>query len=168
MSAARAESWNVNDAADLRDVYEATFDEVARYATRLAGPDVQLAEDLVHDVFVDLARRVRAEPIEVSMGWFVTAVRHRFIDHVREQSRRKSTAQRLGNGSTTNSVWEDDDTDMLAVLSPLDRLALAMHHVDGCTVSEVAVTIGRSKRATESLLARARARVRRTHEEREQ
>ena len=53
---------------------------------------------------------------------------------------------------------------LAAVPSP-QREALALRHLDGLSVPEVARALGRSVEATESLLARARRAFRRSFEE---
>ena len=52
----------------------------------------------------------------------------------------------------TNSVA----IDVLARLTPMHRLVLVLHYVDDLSVADVALAIGRSVRACESLLVRAR------------
>jgi RNA polymerase sigma-70 factor (ECF subfamily) len=164
MNASAVTRWRVAGVDDLREVYDATFDEVYRYASRLAGSDRQLAEDLVHDAFVDAARRIGGgDAIEISIGWLYTVVRHRFIDHLRRRSTREQLMiETLAPPEHVDApVVECDGAALLVGLSSLDRLVLVMHHVDGCSVREVADAIGRSRRATESVLARARERARR-------
>lgn len=164
MSTAPAARWRVVDLDSMREVYEAVFGEVYRYTARLAGPDRQLAEDMVQDVFVELARRVgRGEQPEVSVGWFVTAVRHRFIDQLRRRANERSRLDRAIGAPSMRD--EQAGNELLAGLTDVERLALVMHHVDGCSVREVAAAIGRSRRATESVLARARDRARRMNTE---
>jgi RNA polymerase sigma-70 factor, ECF subfamily len=166
MGTMTTERWRVSCIADLRPVYESVFDDTYRYAARLAGPDRQHAEDLVQDAFVDAARRIRAgETMELSIGWFITAIRHRFIDQVRRAAVRERTVTQLAQNVAVDAGATDDGNRVLAGLTDVERLALVLHHVEGRSVREVARTIGRSRRATESLLARARARARRTIEE---
>jgi RNA polymerase sigma-70 factor (ECF subfamily) len=164
MSTVPAARWRVVDVDGVRQVYDAVFAEVYRYAARLAGPDRQLAEDLVQEVFVELAQRVcRGEQPEVSVGWFVTAVRHRFVDQLRRRASERSRFDRTMDAPSASD--EQSGAELLSGLTDVERLALVMHHVDGCSVREVAAAIGRSRRATESMLARARDRARRMNTE---
>ena len=55
--------------------------------------------------------------------------------------------------------------DVLATMSPIQRAALTLRHVDGLSVPEVAELLGRSVHATETLLVRARAAFRRRYDE---
>jgi RNA polymerase sigma-70 factor (ECF subfamily) len=154
-------TWRVRSEDDLRVVFEACFAEVYRYAARLAGPDRALAEDVVQEAFVALARTLRAGEVdEINVGWLLVAARNRFIDHVR----RRSVASRVV-GTLRHAPYDDSEGtgpvwDAVAALSPVQRLALTLHHVDGYSVTEVASIVGKSVRATESVLARGRAAVR--------
>ncbi|MCX6521391.1 MAG: sigma-70 family RNA polymerase sigma factor [Actinobacteria bacterium] len=163
-----AERWDVSDDESLRRVVEGVLDEVYRYASRLAGADRQLAEDLVQDAFVRLIRAARASRVvDVGPGWFFTTIRNRFIDHLRSTSRLDVGLpdEHAAAGGARGAVVTVDSDDSLAWLtdrlSPLERFVLVAHHVDGFGVSDVAGMIGKSVHATESLLVTARAHARR-------
>jgi RNA polymerase sigma-70 factor (ECF subfamily) len=73
---------------------------------------------------------------------------------------------------TLEDPWEDvlDVEAAHAALSRLavpQRLALTLRYLDGLSVPEVAEHLGRSVHATETLLVRARAALRRVYEEEE-
>lgn len=151
--------WKVADDDALRRVLSEALEPVHRYASRLAGSDRQLAEDLVQDACERLIAAARASTIdEVGLGWFHTVIRHRFIDHLR-------AANRLDVGlpeeQPTAGVPDESAEWLTARLSPVERFVLVAHHVDGFGVVDVAEMIGRSEHATESLLATARAHARR-------
>ena len=62
----------------------------------------------------------------------------------------------------------DSDRDIIEVLrrlSPEHRLVLVLRYYDELTAEQIAVTIGRSVDATNSLLSRARSAFARTREE---
>jgi RNA polymerase sigma-70 factor, ECF subfamily len=154
---------------EVLDFYERTSPEVYRYASRLVGGDRQRAEDLLQDTYLTLVRQVRAGTIHaVEIGWAITACRSRFLDQMRrsgteERSRVRSLT--IGNADTN---WPGDvavgATEALARLSDAQRLVLVLRYIDDMTVDDVAATIGRSVRATESLLVRARQALRTEYE----
>jgi RNA polymerase sigma-70 factor (ECF subfamily) len=153
--------------------YDATRLEVFRYASRLTG-DRQLAEDLVHDIYVDTLRRARSGELEpIGVGWLCRAVRHRHLDRLRGAERERHRLRLVGAGTgTTPDDGDGDETDvgtcgLLDGLSVRERVAVVLRHIDGLSVREVADQLGTTVRATESLLARARSKARRQHEERE-
>ncbi|TPW11284.1 MAG: RNA polymerase sigma-70 factor, ECF subfamily [Acidimicrobiaceae bacterium] len=95
---------------------------------------------------------------EVGVGWMVTVVRNRFIDHLRAaRGGERVEVEDLAGAE----VQFDESAWLVAKLHPIERLVLVAHHVDGFPVADVARMIGRSEHATESLLARARATARR-------
>ncbi len=143
--------WMLPRDDDLADVFDATFDEVYRYAARLTGANREMAEDLVQDAYLQLLRAVRASALtEVTYGWLISVVRNRFIDSVRRDKRRPMLHRFIVSDESGAA------TEALEQLQPTHRLALVLHHVDGYSVKETASMLGKSVRATESLPARAR------------
>ncbi|CAN5820834.1 hypothetical protein BH24ACT6_BH24ACT6_07120 [soil metagenome] len=166
---AEGSRWDVGDHDGFLACYDATRQEVFRYASRLTG-DRQLAEDLVHDIYVDTLRRARSGELEpIGVGWLCRAVRHRHLDWLRGAERERRRLRLVG---TDTSSDDDDESDvatggLLDGLSARERVAVVLRHIDGLPVREVADQLGTTVRATESLLARARSKARRQHEDRE-
>ena len=134
--------WTVAANTDLGVVFEETFEPVYRYAARLAGADRELAEDLVQDAYARLLSAVRRGGLtEVGVGWVVVAVRNRFIDHVRHV--RHEAVANLDSRPTGDRDSAGAATTAVDSLSPLERLVLMLHHVDGYSVREVAAMIGK-------------------------
>jgi RNA polymerase sigma factor (sigma-70 family) len=155
-------SWPVSSRSAIGDCYDATFDEVFGYATRLTG-DRRRAEDLVADAYLGLVRASRAGQVTaIGVGWLITAVRHRFIDELRSserESRRLRLVERRGEAEQIDPA-DDRTGQLLSSLSDRERAAVVLRYVDDLSVAEVARRLSVSIRAAESLLARARARVR--------
>lgn len=138
--------------------YRATVAEVFRYASMLCGSDRARAEDLVQDAFLGLVRRVRAgERIDVSVGYLMVAVRHRFLDDVKRRAREQ---RRLELVASSRPPDPPQPIGELAGLSERERTAMVLRFVDDLPVSGVADSMGISTRAAESLLARAARRLR--------
>ena len=149
--------WTVSSEDDVRAVYAACFDEVYRAAARLAGRDRALAEDLVQDAFVSLVRRARAGTLdEVGVGWLITAVRSRFVDHHRRTATRARSLRLVNVDHDVTPTLSGPAVEAVEAIDPLERFVVLMHDVDGYTVREVAEIIDKSVRATESILARGR------------
>ena len=152
-------SWPVDSEERFLSCYDATVADVHRYATRLTG-DRSRAEDLVQDVYLGLVRRARAGEItEASLGWLQLAVRHRFLDTLRATDREQRRLRLVWSTGLTDTTAPDDPLAGVH-LSDRERAALTLRYVDDLPVAEVGHALGMSVRATESLLARARARVR--------
>ena len=158
-------------------VYAASLPDVHGFLLRRC--DRQTAEDLTQEVYVDLVRRVRGgdDPSGFTTGWLIMVARSRLIDHVRAQQRRErklSMAWSAAESRTREGVVVDAGASAdlgaateraLGELAEVERCVLVMHHLDGSSVADVAAAIGRSERATESLLARARRKFRAAFEE---
>lgn len=157
-------TWPVTSRAELGACYDATFDEVFRYAAHLTG-DRGRAEDLVSDAYVDLVRVSREGGVaSVGVGWLITVVRRRFIDGLRADDRehRRLRLVRAGGDESASPVAVDRSRELLTSLSERERAAVVLRYVEDLPVAEVASELSISVRATESLLARARARLRRS------
>lgn len=135
---------------------------VYSYLLRRCG-SVELAEDLTAATFVTaLASTGRTE---WAPPWLVVIARNKLIDHWRRKSRAEEvdrheanrTASAPGSADHAGSVVET-----MRVGATLDRLSLdhrlviVLRYLDDLPVAAVAEQIGRSVRATESLLVRAR------------
>lgn len=147
------------DRDQFLNFYDQTFDEAYRYAGRLCGSDRSSAEDLVHDAYISLLRQLRADPSkDLQIGYLITAIRNRFLDRVRSAEREQ---RRMRLVAASETLAEPDAMpSQLADLPERERAALVLRYIDDLPVPEVADALGVSTHAAESLLARARARLR--------
>ena len=133
---------------------------------------VSLAEDLTADTFVAAVAAVRRRQVdEVNVAWLIGVARHKLVDHWRRAAREQRGLDEVGRAE---SAAEDPWPGLLDVasahaalqrLSPPQRLALTLRYLDGLPVSEVAAHLERSLHATETLLVRSRAALRRIYDE---
>ena len=159
----------------LSDVFatEAEFDawyaqvlpRVYGYLYARCGHDPDLAEELTQETFVDAIRdrrgfAGRADPVT----WLCAIGRHRLADHYRRldrQERRHARLVREIDVVERDELARSDDRDRieraLRGLPALQRAVLILTALDGLSVRQTAGLVGKSERATESLLARARA-----------
>ena len=155
---------DVSSEVGLLSFYDVAFDDVYRIAARLTWGDRSAAEDLVQDAFVRLVRSVRSGAVTtVGIGWMITTVRRLHIDGLRatdrEERRLRVVAAPLSQPASTSS---NDMESMLDGLNDRERTAIILRYVDDLSVAEVADLMGDSLRATESLLQRAKRKVRNT------
>ena len=148
----------------LLSFYDAAFDDVYRTAARLAWGDRSAAEDLVQDAFVRLVRSVRSGAVTtVGVGWLITTVRRIHIDRLRANGREERRLRVVA--APLSQPPSPGGTEVVSVLDGLDdreRTALILRYVDDLSVSEVADLMGSSTHAIESLLQRAKRKVRDT------
>ena len=149
--------------------YERALPRVYGFVHGRAGRDIALAEEITAQAFTEAIRARnsfdgRSDPVT----WICSIARNRLLDHYRRAARDQVRHLRLiVTDLNANDAREWDRVDQrdavlsaLSTLPPLERSALMLRYVDGYSVRETAHLIGRSEAATESLLSRARDRVR--------
>ena len=135
---------------------------------------VAVAEDLTAETFTAAVAGVRQGQVhEVTVAWLVGVARHKLVDHWRRVTReRRGLAAVERDQEDSDDPWEEV-LDLQAAHAALSRLsmpqrsALTLRYLDGLSVPEVAQHVGRSVHATETLLVRARAALRRVYREEE-
>ena len=152
-------------------IYRRALPRVYGYLLPRCG-DTALAEDLTAETFLAAVAAAAAPAApEVSVGWLIGVARHKLVDHWRRAGReqRALTAGDLGDEAVDDPWDEVVDTSAayaaLARLPGQQRAALTLRYLDDLPVAEVAAHLGRSLHATETLLVRARAALRRVYEE---
>ena len=154
----------VADQAVFRDWYEQVLPRVYRYLFARCGHDAELAEELTQQTFIEaLRRRASFDGRSEVVTWLCGIGRHKLVDHYRRSGREQARHLRLA------SQWTDGQADtwakqevragVQAGLNELpgeQRIVLILRYLDQMPVREIASTIGRSEKATESLLSRAR------------
>ena len=163
---AAAGSWGA-----FADSYRSTMPAIYRYLYRGTAGDVHLAEELTQATFEIAARgygQGRLEALEPA--WLQSVARSRLIDHYRRTGRERSKLTRIAgrrecHPGPMGDHQAPESLAALKVLEPQHRVALVLRYVDDLTVADVAGLLGKSVRATESLLVRARAALRVAYEE---
>ncbi len=152
--------------------YRATVGEVHRYLAKLTAGDRALTEDLTQETYAALVRAVRGGQLDaLAHPWLMTTARNAFLQRLRSSRREQRRGERalrvLNQGAPIESaIASADEAHRLLRHLPVDqRTALVLRHADDLAVSEIARLLGRSVRATESLLVRATANIRRAAQE---
>ena len=148
---------------EFRTFYREHLPSVYGYLLRLCAGDVAMAEDLCQDVWLRLVDELgRGHRERADVRWLITVARSRFIDAARRERRRQSKLELIRREqSPDDEPTSRDVLDRLDQLQPLHRAVLVLRYVDDLPVPDVAAAIGRNLTATNSLLARARAELRR-------
>jgi RNA polymerase sigma-70 factor (ECF subfamily) len=154
-------------------IYGRALPQIYGYLLPRCGSAVD-AEDLTAETFLAAVTAARQGTVaEVNVAWLVGVARHKLVDHwrrVAREQRNLAVIQEMADG--LEDPWEDN-LDRAAVHASLARLsahhraALTLRYLDGLHVREVAEHLDRSVRATETLLVRARAALRRVYREEE-
>lgn len=147
----------------LLDLYDKALPEVYGYLLPRCGRRA-LAEDLTAETFLAAVEAVRKKPPPLlSIAWLVGVARHKLADHWRQVAREERGLQILDGGSqeVTEDPWDERldallAREVLGTLSAHHRAALTLRYLDGLPVPQVAEHLGRTVRATEALLTRAK------------
>jgi RNA polymerase sigma-70 factor (ECF subfamily) len=147
-------------------IYHRALPRVYGYLLPRCG-SAAVAEDLTAETFMAaVAATRRDDPPEVTIPWLVGVARHKLVDHWRRVAREeRSLAAAEPPADDPWEEWLDAEAAhaALARLAPHHRGALTLRYLDGLPVAEVAAHLGRSLHATETLLVRARAALRRAY-----
>jgi RNA polymerase sigma-70 factor, ECF subfamily len=150
--------------ADFAALYERHATEVYRYVHRRCR-DVALAEDVTQDAFLAAVRTVD-DPAAINVGWLIRVARNRLLDVLRRQARYEGKLRLAGAreevaDEPASVVGRLRMTAALEALRVEHRIVLMLHYVDGLTVAALADEMGRTPKAVEALLTRARRALRR-------
>ena len=131
-----------------------------------------VAEDLASETFLAAVAASRQGSLsEINVAWLVGVARHKLVDHWRRLEReQRSLAAAEASVVDVDDPWAEwlDAEAAYAALGHLpipQRAALTLRDLDGLPVTDVAEHLGRTVHATETLLARSRAALRRQYRE---
>lgn len=149
-------------------LYDENIDEVYRFVHRRCL-DHHLAEDLTHDTFLR-AVRTASDASDLTIGWLLKVARNLLIDRIRRDDRFGEKLRLVGAAEhATDDIGAAIERDHLAAalrnLSLDHRLVLTLHYLDGLTTGTLAEELGRSPKAVEGLMSRARRNLRRELED---
>ncbi len=161
-----------SDADPVVAIYERALPEVFGYLL-IRCRNVVLAEDLTTETFIAAVAAGSESRLDVNVAWLIGVARHKLVDHWRRVAReQRGFAAVTAPTDAVDDPWDEwIDTEVahaaLAQVSDQHRIALTLRYLDGLPVADVAEVVGRSVHATETLLVRARAALRRVYREQE-
>jgi RNA polymerase sigma-70 factor (ECF subfamily) len=161
----------VADQAAFRSWYELALPRVYRYLLARCGGDPDLAEELTQQTFVEGVRlRATFDGRSDAVTWLCGIGRHKLVDHFRKARRDTERQLRIVSewSAGQSQAWSQQELrsgieTALAELSGEQRIVMILRYLDQMPVREIASTIGRSEKATESLLSRAREAFRKAY-----
>jgi len=168
------------DAAALETLYQRFLPAVWRYAyARLAG-HTAATEDVTSETFLAAVRQVRRlEPEGGSVaGWLLGIARHKVLDVFRRRARVRPSpvaedqadASDAGTDPAAALAAAETRARVAEVLDALpgdQRAALEWKYVERLSVRDIAGRLGKTEKAAETILYRARKAFREAYERRE-
>jgi RNA polymerase sigma-70 factor (ECF subfamily) len=162
------------DQSAFRRWYDVAVVRVYRYLHGRCAGDIDLAEELTQQTFMQAIRHWREfDGRADSITWLCAIARNQLIDHYRRLEREERRHLRLvvQEISMTESEIEVTVDQREAILHALRHLpavyraALLLRYVDEMSVQEVATALGKSVDATDAIIRRARDRFRAAYPE---
>lgn len=156
--------------ARFERLFRAEYQAVADYLSRRAEPD--LLDDLVDEVFLVVWRRLERVP-EAPRPWLLAVARNVLGTHIRGARRSRALGVRLAVNYVDRmppppSADETPIVGALAGLGAKDREALMLVNWEGLSPTEAAQVLGERPGTFRMRLHRARARLRRALEDRDE
>jgi RNA polymerase sigma-70 factor (ECF subfamily) len=152
--------------SDLVALYDGALSQVYGYLLPRCG-STAVAEDLTAETFLAAVDALEGGTAPApTVAWLIGVARHKLVDHWRRAGReQRKLVMVAATSHDVDDPWPavvdcDAAHAALVQLSAQHRTALVLRYLDGLSVAEVAGLVGRSLRATETLLARARAALR--------
>lgn len=148
------------DRVAVETLYNRCLPSVWRYVFARVGSQQHAAEDIVSETFLAALRGASTYVPEAGtmMGWLIGIARHKLADHLR---RRTSDSNDLSCVGVSNPACDVLDTrdQVLAVLDQMqddERQVLEWKYLEELSVAVMAERLGRTEKAVEALLYRAR------------
>lgn len=153
-------------------LYRRYHDLVYRLALRYGRGDAAWAEDVTQEVFLRLFDVIdRLEEGDGLEGWFYRVTSNRCLNRLRRERVRNAAPVRWLLGAKARPPIDPERLTaarqglsqawaVLDQLSPKERVAFCMVHVDGKTLVQIGEVLGHSKGYVCKLVKRAEARVR--------
>ena len=149
------------DGEAWRCLFDWHFEGVYRYCVSVAHGRRDVAEEVAQQVFVIAARRINKFRSKrgTFRGWLLGMAKKRFMKLELKEARRKRYETQVSTGSPKGT---DEGSQGLLVYEALAklpvhyRMVLEAKYLEGLSVNEIAESQGRTEKATESLLSRAR------------
>ncbi|GAA2366593.1 hypothetical protein Cme02nite_29930 [Catellatospora methionotrophica] len=157
------EQDNAAAAGRFKELFDAHYAELTRFATRRVGPDA--AGDIVSGTFLVAWRRFSQLPAEHPRAWLYATARHLIANELRARARRERLSAKAA--VTAEAVVDDHAGQVgehlrvravLAGLSPADQEVLRLAEWEALDVAEMAIVLGCSRVAVKVRLHRARRR----------
>lgn len=153
--------------------YERTLPRIYGYFLRRCGGVAAVAEDLTQETYLAAVGELkRRRSVDAPVPWLYGIARHKLLDHYRRQDRARGHVVPWHDGleqevelPALDPAAAETQARLVAALARLpegQRTVVVLRYLDGLSVPAVAAAVDKSVHATESLLARGRASLKRS------
>ena len=151
------------DSGAVAELYQRYAPVVWRYIYARIRRDAHAGQDVLSETFLAAIRALRNGKTTPNVaGWLTGIARNKTAD--RHRQREKSATTDAEPATQDTSSASDVVADVLDALPDEERVILEWKYLDRCTVREIAERLGRTEKAVEALLYRARKAFRARYE----
>jgi RNA polymerase sigma-70 factor (ECF subfamily) len=151
------------DSDAVAELYERYAPVVWRYVFARMRPDTHAGQDVLSETFLAAVRSLKkGATTENVAGWLTGIARNKTADWYRQQKKSATTDAEPATQDTSSAGGVV--ADVLDALADDERVVLEWKYLDRCTVREIAERLGRTEKAAEALLYRARKAFRARYE----
>ena len=163
------EAMAAGDADAVRRLIASAGPVVYGYLYARVGGDPTAAEDLLQETFLEAIKSAASFRGDSELSTWICAIARRRLARWYEGERRRAVVERglvvvEGGGDDSGDLEVDDRDELIRAmgrLPALHRQVLVLKYLDGRSVAEIAIEIGRSRVQVQSLLQRSRDGLRR-------
>lgn len=153
----------------IDELYDSLYKELTGWCTSMTGSR-SLAEDLVQEAFLRaLINAALLEELDAGKrrAWMYRTVKNLYIDRKRREAFETMVEQMPEKGFEEAEYAWVDDTELLKVLTPEERLLFTLRYLEGYNSAELGKLFGLPPGTIRSRLSSARSRLRKSlsHEE---
>ena len=143
------------DSDAVAELYERYAPVVWRYVFARIRQDIHAGQDVLSETFLAAIGSLKnGATTENVAGWLTGIARNKTADWYRQQQKSVTTDGELATDGTSSASGVV--ADILDALADEERVILEWKYLDRCTVREIAERLGRTEKAVEALLYRAR------------
>ncbi len=151
------------DSDAVAELYERYAPVVWRYVYARMRRDEHAGQDVLSETFLAAIRSLKnGTTTENVAGWLTGIARNKTADWYRQQERSAPAGEVPATLETSSAGGVV--ADVLDALPDDERVILEWKYLDRCTVREIAERLGRTEKAVEALLYRARKSFREHYE----
>ncbi|MHC4403872.1 MAG: RNA polymerase sigma factor [Planctomycetota bacterium] len=151
------------DSDAVAELYERCAPIVWRYVFARMRRDTHASQDVLSETFLAAIRSLKdGTTTENVAGWLTGIARNKTADWHRRREKSATTDAEPATQDTSSA--SEVVADVLDALADDERVVLEWKYLDRCTVREIAERLGRTEKAVEGLLYRARKAFRARYE----
>lgn len=151
------------DSDAVAELYERYAPVVWRFVFARMRRDTNAGQDVLSETFLAAIRSLKnGKTTQNVAGWLTGIARNKTADWYRQREKSATTDAEPATQDTSSAGGVV--ADVLAALPAEERVILEWKYFDGCTVREIAERLGRTEKAVEALLYRARQAFRARYE----